>query len=226
MGVLVLWRVMGVGVLGFLLGACARPPSKLASPVRFEIAYQGSAVKTYWRRLGDKNSKMLVLGSNPWFFLLWRDTFRTAKPTTRMLEPGTYYLSSFEVQVGDRLLKSQTTLPRWRGGWDHQHNRPLFLAFQVKPHTPLKLPPIELAITHIPRDKKHHIQESYKVHFLFYDQARGPDQRPPCYPPKLLDFKSVLQEQELPNFGQSDPALVLVFALLVFIGARTNSICL
>ncbi|WP_120945211.1 MULTISPECIES: hypothetical protein [Helicobacter] len=172
-----------IGAVAILFGACAHPPSKLASPVSFDIAYQGSAVKTYWRRLGDKNSKMLVLGSNNWFFLLWRDTFSQARPATRMLEPGTYYLSSFEVQVGDRLLKSQTTLPRWRGGWDYQHNRPLFLAFQVKPHTPLTLPPIELAITHTPRDKKRKIKESYKVRFLFYDKQgvliKGPLITPP-----------------------------------------------
>ncbi len=152
------------------LCACVPKPSSLASPVTFDIAYQGSAVKTYWRKLGDKNSKMLVLGSNNWFFSLWRDTFKKAKLDTRMLEPGIYYLSSFEVQVGDRLLKSQTTLPRWRGGWDSVHNRPLFLAFQVKPHTPLKLPPIELAIQHTLRNKKQGVQESYKVNFLFYDK--------------------------------------------------------
>ncbi|WP_104758205.1 hypothetical protein [Helicobacter salomonis] len=156
--------------LGLLLCACVPKPSNLASPVTFDIAHQGGAVKTYWRKLGDKNSKMLVLESNNWFFLLWRDRFREARPATRMLEPGTYYLSSFEVQVGDRLLKSQTTLPRWRGGWDSVHQRPLFLAFQVKPHTPLKLPSIELAIQHIRKDKKRGIPESYRVNFLFTDE--------------------------------------------------------
>ncbi|WP_104625477.1 hypothetical protein [Helicobacter felis] len=159
-------------VLLLLLCACVPKPSPLASLVTFDIAYEGHAVKTYWRKLGDQNSKEFMLGSNNWFLLLLRDTFRKAKVQSRLLEPGVYYLASFEVQVGDRLLKSQNTLPRWRTGWDHVHQKPLFLAFEVKPHTPLKLPPIELSIRHTPRDKKRGIQESYKVNFLFNDKQR------------------------------------------------------
>ncbi|CCF80681.1 hypothetical protein HBZS_111300 [Helicobacter bizzozeronii CCUG 35545] len=78
-------------------------------------------------------------------------------------------MASFEVQVGDRLLKSQTTLPQWRTGWDFAKNEPLFLAFELKPNTPLKLPPVELSIQHILRDKKHGIKESYKANFLLDD---------------------------------------------------------
>ncbi|WP_104706889.1 hypothetical protein [Helicobacter bizzozeronii] len=155
--------------LALLLCACAPKHSSLASQVSFDIGYQGGVVKTYWRRLGDKPSKEFVLGSNNWFFLLWRDTYKQARIATRTLEPGIYYLASFEVQVGDRLLKSQTTLPQWRTGWDFAKNEPLFLAFELKPNTPLKLPPVELSIQHILRDKKHGIKESYKVNFLLDD---------------------------------------------------------
>ncbi|WP_104749514.1 hypothetical protein [Helicobacter cynogastricus] len=162
-------RVLKFALLLFFC-ACAPKSSPLASLVTFDIAYKGSAVKTYWRKVGDQNSKEFMLGSNNWFLLLLRDTFRKAKIESRLLEPGIYYLASFEVQVGDRLLKSQTTLPRWRTGWDNAHQKPLFLAFEVKPHTPLKLPPIELTIQHIPRDKKRKIQESYEVNFLFNDK--------------------------------------------------------
>ncbi|WP_163555488.1 hypothetical protein [Helicobacter suis] len=154
-----------------LLFGCAPKPSHVASLVTFDIGYQGTAVKTYWRKLGEKNSKEFVLGSNNWFFLLWRDTFKKAKIESRFLEPGTYYLASFEVQVGNRLLKSQTTLPRWRTGWDFDHNRPLFLAFKVKANTPLKLPPVELAIKHTLKNKKQGIKEDYKVNFLLGNQG-------------------------------------------------------
>ncbi|WP_281746610.1 hypothetical protein [Helicobacter suis] len=154
-----------------LLFGCTPKPSHVASLVTFDIGYQGTAVKTYWRKLGEKNSKEFVLGGNNLFFLLWRDTFRKAKIESRLLEPGTYYLASFEVQVGNRLLKSQTTLPRWRTGWDFNHNRPLFLAFKVKSNTPLKLPPVELAIKHTLKNKKQGIKEGYKVNFLLGDQG-------------------------------------------------------
>lgn len=158
-------------LLVLLFCACAPKLSNLASLVTFDIAYQGSAVKTYWRKLGDQHSKEFVLGGNNWFFLLWRDTFRKAKIISRMLEPGVYYLASFEVQVGNRLLKSQTTLPRWRTGWDYANKRPLFLAFRVYAHTPLKLPPVELAIRHTSRNKAKGVPESYKVNFMFNNEG-------------------------------------------------------
>ncbi|CRF41354.1 hypothetical protein [Helicobacter ailurogastricus] len=152
------------------LGACVPKPSANASLVTFDIAHQGGVVKTYWRKLGDKPSKEFALGSNNWVLLIFKDPYKKAKIEQRYLEPGIYYLASFELQVGDRLLKSQGTLPRWRTGWDKAHNKPLFLAFKVKPHTPLKLPPIELAVRHILADKKRGVKESYKVNFLFNDK--------------------------------------------------------
>lgn len=163
-------RVYYVILLGLLLGACAMKHSPSASLVTFDIAHQGGVVKTYWRKLGDKPSKEFVLGDNNWVLLLFKDPFKKAKIEKRYLEPGVYYLASFVLQMGDRLLKSQSTLPRWRTGWDKVHNKPLFLAFEVKPHTPLKLPPIELAVRHILPNKKQKIKESYKVNFLFNDK--------------------------------------------------------
>lgn len=125
-----------------LISACASNPN-VASKNPAEVTFQFMDTKnlaslTFWRKIesnGNKGDRFSV--GVPTFNLVMNTNFPTSKPETITLDPGTYYLDSF--QVGNTCV-SQSGHFKSRNGWDDNLKKPLYLSFSVKEGQKLTLP--------------------------------------------------------------------------------------
>lgn len=140
-------KYLFVAVSVFSLSSCGTvptPTSKNPAEVTFRfketVAYKNGAsednsVLTFWRKIEEdgKKSGRIAVGK----------AFRLYDPTTIQLDPGTYYLDSFQVGSSQNsFCVSQGGHYLTRNGWDDAANKPYYLSFTIKEGDVLELPEV------------------------------------------------------------------------------------
>ncbi|PAF46892.1 hypothetical protein BKH41_08470 [Helicobacter sp. 12S02232-10] len=154
-------------IVGFLLASCAIYSVKTPDPaiVSICVEHQGISVLTFWRKLnadGTKGQRFSV-GGNSRLKLIMNTGFKKAYTETLKLDAGTYYLDSYQIDLGNsQFLISQDGAFNERNGWDDKNSKPLYVSFEVKPNQHLTLPPINIEL------KK--VGEKYLGKFHFEDK--------------------------------------------------------
>ena len=106
------------------------------------------AVLSFWRRIdpatGEKGSRFAV-GQSAMSGIM--NVARTVySPWKEKLDPGTYYLDSFQFPVGsDKIYVSQGGHYMLRNGWDDKAGAPLYLSFSVREGQTLELPDVTVS---------------------------------------------------------------------------------
>ncbi len=131
--------------------------------VTFQFENNGDNVLTFWRRLdnGEKSSAFPVQVGK--FALMGNSSFGKFKPHRLKLEPGLYYLDSFQVNMGSRFYVSEAGHFTARNGWDDAAGAPLFLSFTAVEGQELILPKVAIIVEGT--------QNEPSTRFIFEDPA-------------------------------------------------------
>ncbi len=137
----------------FVFSGCA-PKVRSDNPatVTFQFENEGNNVLTFWRKMenGQKSSAFPV-GVSGMALAFNSSSFSTFEPYTMQLDPGIYYLDSFQVNLG-KIYVSQAGHFSTRNGWDDTANSPKYLAIKVSQGQVLTLPRVRIVIDS--KDKK------------------------------------------------------------------------
>jgi hypothetical protein len=136
-----------VVILG--LAACAGKPSvESENPANVVFRFQsenGDSVMTFWRKIesdGTKGKRFMVGVSQG--RALMNMPFPKYSPESLRLDPGTYFLDSYQAVVsgkpGIAYCISQSGHYSSRVGWDDADKKPLYMAFSIKEGQDLTLP--------------------------------------------------------------------------------------
>jgi hypothetical protein len=133
--------------LCILIGCAMKPTvTENSQPVvfQFKSSYKNLNVITFFRKIeadGTKGDRFMIGQSQA--NALMNMPVGAFAPETVLLEPGTYYLDSFQVSVDDSTFcVSEKGHYSQRNGWDDAANQPLFLSFTVKHGESLVLPEV------------------------------------------------------------------------------------
>ncbi|MFC1659685.1 hypothetical protein ACFL0U_03910 [Pseudomonadota bacterium] len=123
-------------ILSCFLSSCAsyKPQTQEGVDVTFYFEGNGKSALTFWRRIDEngKVGKRFAVGGNEGFALFFNSGFRYPYSTTLKLDPGTYYLDSYQVVYDNGFVVSEGGHYMTRNGWDKENNKPIFLSFKVK----------------------------------------------------------------------------------------------
>ncbi|MDR1160318.1 MAG: hypothetical protein LBK69_06815 [Syntrophomonadaceae bacterium] len=139
------------------LAACATVGNKSANPSKVGFNFQsenGIAALTLWKKLNDDGttSSAFAIGVTK-AKLLMNSSFPKAYTYEEKLDPGYYFMDSYQVSIGggDYILSENKHYLR-RNGWDKENNKPYYLAFRVEEEKDLSLPVV--TIIPIPADNR------------------------------------------------------------------------
>lgn len=137
-------------VTAFLLTSCATYSVKTPDPatVTMKVEHNGDSVLTFWRKInadGTKGQRFSV-GGNSTFALFMNMGFKKAYSSTLKLDEGTYYMDSYDIDLGYGHLLSQGGIFFLRNGWDDKNSKPLYISFSVKRNQHLVLPTIDIEV--------------------------------------------------------------------------------
>lgn len=144
---------------GIIFTSCASIPKPLTdepSEVSFYFKGNGASVLTFWKKLetadGPK-SKRFSVGGNSRAALMMNMSFKKPYVQKIKLDPGIYYLDSFQIVTSGGYILSQGGHYSKRNGWDEAANAPLWLSFEVKPNKDIVLPEVEIVPISLSNDK-------------------------------------------------------------------------
>jgi hypothetical protein len=114
--------------------------SDKASDISMYIYSQGArSILTFWRKINDDGSK----GRR--FVLEFKGgTYKPSYLRAMKLDPGTYYLDSFQINMSEYFLVSQAVHYLMRNGWDNDNKQPKYLSFVVGENQNISLPKVEI----------------------------------------------------------------------------------
>ena len=130
------------------LSACALQPSVTSqNPANVTFQFknaQNESVLTFWRKINENGTKgdRFSVGIPQSTGLLNLD-FPEYSPEFVELDPGTYFLDSFQVPVnttGAKYCLSESGHYLLRNGWDAENQKPLYMSFTVREKQNLELP--------------------------------------------------------------------------------------
>lgn len=133
------------------IAACAmapKPQSENSAQVTFKFSGSGYSALTFWRKLNDDGTagKRFSVGGNSRSALMLNMSFKKPFATTLTLDPGTYYLDSFQIEHASGYVVSENKHYAARNGWDQQNQRPYYLSFTVKAGEHLTLPEVDINV--------------------------------------------------------------------------------
>lgn len=137
-------------VLILLNSGCATVPKPSSdvqtSAITFYFFAKDHSALTFWRKINDDGSKgkRFSVGGSSKASLFMNSGFSKPFEQTVNLEPGTYYLDSFQIVVKEGFLVSQNKHFAMRNGWDDTNKKPLYLSFTIEEGKDLILPQIEI----------------------------------------------------------------------------------
>lgn len=134
--------------LFFVLSCAGKPDVTTESPsvvvFQFTSDYNNTSMLSFWRKIevgGEKGPRFSIGVSQAKLFM--NSSFPKYAPVTMKLDPGTYYLDSFEVPVSGKVnCLSEKKHFKSRNGWDDAAQQPLFLSFTVEEGQHLILPQV------------------------------------------------------------------------------------
>jgi hypothetical protein len=122
-------------------GLLMRPKSSTpqASDVSLYVYSQNAVdVLTFWRQISDDGSK----GRR--FTIKFAVPYKNGRERVVKLDPGVYYLDSFQIDYRGKFIVSQGGHFLTRNGWDDSQNQPKYLSFSVPENQSIVLPKIEI----------------------------------------------------------------------------------
>ena len=136
-----------------LVTACAMTPtpkSDYPADVTFQFkSYNDDSALTFWRKIesnGGKGDRFSIGGASR-TALMMNMGFSSFEPVAQQLDPGTYFLDSFQASssVGGAggFCLSESGHYMFRNGWDDANNKPLYLSFSVEEGQKLTLPMVQ-----------------------------------------------------------------------------------
>lgn len=138
-----------------LLTSCAsiKNYSKNPATASFDFKNNETVVLTFWKRLNPDGSVTgpFSVGISK-FKLIFNFPFGEAQRTSMQLDPGYYFMDSFQVNFGKNFFVSQKARYTNRNGWDAERNVPKYLAFELKQGQVLNLPSVEILPNFEPDD--------------------------------------------------------------------------
>ena len=142
-------KFMLIFLSALVLCSCATKPKVVSEHsstvvINTKSSYNDTAVLTFWRKIeadGTKG-KRFSSGISQMTGIL-NMNFPKAKPDTVPLDPGTYFLDSYQVPMGGgKDCISEGVHYTARNGWDDKNNAPHYVSFTVKEGQTLNLPEI------------------------------------------------------------------------------------
>lgn len=145
-------KILSLGIATLIVGACAMQPGlNCENPASVTFNFQSENNKnamTFWRKIesdGTKGSRFMLGQSTGSAFM--NMNFPEYYPETRDIDPGTYYLDSYQVAVSSKpgiaYCVSQGGHYMTRNGWDDENNQPLYISFTVSEGEQLNLPMVK-----------------------------------------------------------------------------------
>lgn len=141
---------LGLFLLIFILSAtgCGAPGITSDNPavVTFQFEHKGSNVLTWWRKIenGQKGSRFQPQTSGA--ALALNMSYGSAQAKSMTLDPGLYYLDSFEFKDSGNIYVSEAKHFLLRNGWDDGRNKPFYLSFEVTEGQHLVLPVVNITV--------------------------------------------------------------------------------
>jgi hypothetical protein len=125
-------------------GLLMRPKSSTSQASDVSIyVYSKDAVDvlTFWRKINDDGSK----GGR--FTIKFAAPYKNGYERVVKLDPGVYYLDSFQIDYKGTFIVSQGGHFLTRNGWDDSQKQPKYLSFTVSENQNIILPKVEIIPT-------------------------------------------------------------------------------
>ncbi|WP_428897614.1 hypothetical protein Dip518_001405 [Parelusimicrobium proximum] len=139
--------IVMIAVVVVFAAACATVKTTSSAPaqVSFNFYNSDNTVLTFWKKMnadGTVTGPFAVGVSQR--ALLMNSAFPKAGVTTIDLDPGYYFMDSFQVNFGSTFFVSEKKRYTSRNGWDASANKPKYLGFRVKEGEKVVLPKVEV----------------------------------------------------------------------------------